>query len=1185
MVRCRTKVRILEVGEKKLKTTPTLFNHNSVVWIQFKPQNNSIGQRYVQIDTPMESSQVTEAFNVIWLQQNISTTNDSENKILQERETTVVAGKDMNSFYVKQLNTATPDAVAMVISRGHDVHVAMLTGFHQLFPMFSKSQTDKLQSSKEAAKNKNSELMRGICHRLAVDSGFQNGVGACRCVPLATWQGIMKKLLAKEPLTHKKQKSSPCKIAGLVKNFEDQYNLQTQIFGDDERLHDKNMYEDGMVAVIRGIAEAYVMHGVESFRNAAALLTIKKVDIQQKAARHASKLKTEKWTPTEETAPVGSPTTRAPAVSSNDIQTQRLQIQHLHSRVNDLARIIANCKTDTPGGLVAKQMLSMPSAFMKYVGKDNVPVLADMMRSMNSKNGGASDLTRQVIGQRGLDIWVGVIALILASFKKGLDCSKIAGEKNAQGQGNFDSVYDASAYFPGIVHDCIQGSYVKQPKTFDCKFDAVLKHARKRDKKSWKVVKGELLTFVSENFPVESELATAFNELQLQVGMSQKMRKLCDRDPKHRRKAVEHLKWIFLLYAELLPGGQESTTANFITTMLSKYGLALIQGYMAWLATGYYNLKVKANAIVEGASNVQLPRHITLQTSDGVCNIENTAYGSVVDDLFELVELLVTNEWDKNQTILYSSQQNARKSLAQYPKEHGNTRLGRAAGAWAYWLIGSCRVFQHMGIRPGALEEMNVYTEDEWKQLKPGKNTQAELRLGLNFIRDPRSDDVRYVYAHKTAGDGVTASPALFDKKASTGNIVKSRAWSSETDADKDGYFDSTILRNTFFRFLNAAEIIGGDPRERQYTINIRDALGTGQPWYKTMVSHVIASPAMRKYTKYHHRVNRTMTNKDMEYKELFTPLNSIEPQNIHKNIRELATVGITPCYRPPVPRSRDRTMALRAQPSCKTGKLIQKIFKECIAPAIVGGTPIVMAKHFKLEHIKPPVVGTGKVVGKVIASSKYTFGADNVASLLNLGRFGWTQERIDSVKQLCQAISVGKVHIHPNWFGRQSSISRLIAVHHCLKQIPDWTVGEAPDRKLVAAVTTRSQMEGHERSKELTFQDIIDRHYTDVHKTDLGNPVAFFAKFDERIRAHPTTPLFSLEGGIEQWPSTLVRTMIPGDLGAPEQPLLQKALQDVRLLSTNEQIMNLTTLTAYRECLQCKFFSRLFSILFILFD
>jgi hypothetical protein len=134
-----------------------------------------------------------------------------------------------------------------------------------------------------------------------------------------------------------------------------------------------------------------------------------------------------------------------------------------------------------------------------------------------------------------------------------------------------------------------------------------------------------------------------------------------------------------------------------------------------------------------------------------------------------------------------------------------------------------------------------------------------------------------------------------------------------------------------------------------------------------------------------------------------------------------------------------------------------------------------------------------------------------------------------------------------------------------CLRQIPDWDDGETPDRRLVAAIKEKASDQLHEQ-----MDKIIKIHYLDVHKTELGNPVNYFTKFDERIRAHPIQPIFSLNDGITQWPTTVVQPYSSSSSSMnSSMTLVQKAWTDVRLLSVVEQNMNMATLTAYRDSLQ----------------
>lgn len=89
--------------------------------------------------------------------------------------------------------------------------------------------------------------------------------------------------------------------------------------------------------------------------------------------------------------------------------------------------------------------------------------------------------------------------------------------------------------------------------------------------------------------------------------------------------------------------------------------------------------------------------------------------------------------------------------------------------------------------------------------------------------------------------------------------------------------------------------------------------------------------------------------------------------------------------------------------------------------------------------------------------------------------------------------------------------------------------------------------------------------NYCKSFKLALGNPAKYFEQFDRRVRAHPTPAVFLLENGIESFPSLIVECI---EHDASESPL-ERALKDVRLLTVQEQMANLTTLTVYRQLLQ----------------
>ena len=530
---------------------------------------------------------------------------------------------------------------------------------------------------------------------------------------------------------------------------------------------------------------------------------------------------------------------------------------------------------------------------------------------------------------------------------------------------------------------------------------------------------------------------------------------------------------------------------------------------------------------------------------------------------------MVNAEWDCRQSILASANKNA-KGFTLSPS-HANTSLGRAAGAVWYWLLGAIRLTQQFSFRPGILEQMNVVSEQEWHSLQPGQSSGKELRLGLHFILELVNNNpnvignIRYVHAHKTSGSGNKASPE-FDKKAASGFIRKGGQWTSHSEAHKDGSYDCRRLQHCLLRSFDSAQIMGGDKKDRQYIVEVVDPTTN---MFKVLTSSVIASPAMPRYSPTHLNIGQTLSA-PRTFKNLFdAPVLFTEDdkkgtvrvsgKGLPKLLPEMSRNGIKPCHRPPRACARDHTLATGNDWS-KTGKLIQCWFKDLIAPAICNDTPLKTNSSFKMEIIKRPSVGTGIVTGRIDKKSVYSFKPINVSTLQNLARFGISAEKLASVKLTCREIMAGRMHVHPSEFGRQTVISSLIAIKKCLGQISDWTDGEAADRILKANIAKMAKDQLHE------LPNIIKEYYCKVHSTDLGNPVELFSRFDDRIRAHPTIePLFSLERGIESWPNTIVEPIaVDGNL----RPL-ERALKDTRMLSIQEQNLNLATLAAYRGALQ----------------
>ena len=1127
----------LTLSSKKRKQTHTKSLLPPVLWIHHNPNRAKLSERYkASTLTPTVRIGLMPAFNIYWIQ---------PTQLLQVAdpevsESYVQGGKDENSYYIKQLNSPNSNALAMVLCHGSTVYVAMLRGFRDIFSSFSKSQVDKITPTKEVAAKLTPEKIRGVCHRVAVESGFTQGVGQCRCLPLATWNEVMLKLYNKIPTQKKKAAKNPLnKITALVKAFDDEYTTQIECFG---VLADSAMYEDELNALVNGVAEIYAEHGGVLFRQALAKLNYKKEEIKSKAGMAASALKRNGATTVIEVD-------TSVAVS---VKTVQIEINHLKERVGDIARTIINCPVTSPTEHVCKNMLVSPSCYMQYIGLENTPTFQDLKDACGDKHGLKNDIMVMLLGNRAQDLWVACITLILSAHKQGLDCSKIMGESNATSNGNKISGYDADGHIGSIVHACTQGGYKKQQNTFSCHFSQVIAFGKPNIKKSWKNISKQLNDMVLANFPDDTESSSTFKTLQLNIGMATKIRTLTQK-PKERTTYIQHLKWVFILYVENLPVGEKPTVENFISVMLSPMGVSFCDAYLSWVSTGYYRLRAKAHAKMKG-ENVSLPAHIKLMDVTSKASIHNTIFGQTADDIFDVLEALILAEWSNDQKILCSAQMNSK----YFPMTHANSHLGRAAGAMSYWLIGAIRILQQFAPRPGILEQIYIYTKEQWLSIQPGANFQKELRLGLSFVTGSFGD-IEYIHAHKTCGNGGEASP-LFEQKAAVGNICKSGQWSG---TGTDGAWDFSGLTTTFSRFKEAADIVGSDPMNRKYIINIKDPLNSASN-FKVMTSHVVSSPAMPVFDKYHHFMHQAETDL-RSYKDLFHPLESCSGQGMEKHIPKLAAQGITPCHRPPKGCRRDHTLAKNTSHS-KTSQLIQKLFKECIAPAIASQKPIEMNKLWGLKTIKKPYgdIGTrGVVTGKIKASSVYTFKANNVAVLSNLARFAHlniTQRKLDSVLLNCTEIAAGRLHVSANYFGRQTKISRLIAIRECLRQIPDWDVDEVSDRRLNKAIVNMSKLEGHELYK------IIKLHYLDVHKTSLGSPSENFEHFDKRIRAHPIQPVFSLSG-IESWPDTTVpSTAITRDVTMPP---IQHAWNDVRNLTIAEQNLNMTTLTAYKESLQ----------------
>ena len=73
------------------------------------------------------------------------------------------------------------------------------------------------------------------------------------------------------------------------------------------------------------------------------------------------------------------------------------------------------------------------------------------------------------------------------------------------------------------------------------------------------------------------------------------------------------------------------------------------------------------------------------------------------------------------------------------------------------------------------------------------------------------------------------------------------------------------------------------------------------------------------------------------------------------------------------------------------------------------------------------------------------------------------------------------------------------------------------------AAANAQAKVEGHEGNGKVEKKGSVPLNfYCKIFGLALGNPAKYFEHFDRRVRAHPTPAVFSLEGGIESFPSLI---------------------------------------------------------------
>lgn len=540
-------------------------------------------------------------------------------------------------------------------------------------------------------------------------------------------------------------------------------------------------------------------------------------------------------------------------------------------------------------------------------------------------------------------------------------------------------------------------------------------------------------------------------------------------------------------------------------------------------------------------------------------SIENTLHGAPAKQLFRAIEHLINLEWPRTQSILNSSQKNAKS----YPATHGNISLGRAAGARLYGMIGTVRINERLSPRTGILDQIKVMSPEFWANIQPDTNHQAEFRSGCNLIVEyfgQKVRTIRLVLAQsKVTGASTKAQAAKFNKKKLDVQLYAAGAgWNPK--------FKS--MESTWQRFLDAAQILSGPIADRQYLIKVKDLQDNWMTAYAThvpqpanvMASFSFATMPQADSTEY----NDLFTNFKADYEKITgKQFDAKTKSQSHK--QAISSLDVKMCNYPPRGTSYDHTLSKTGSADKSNVRMRELITGMC--SQMSKSKPITIHGNWKLDNVLPPQVGEGFVNGRVTSKTVYTFMQHH--TLDSLTRCGWTLDEIKAVKTTCAAVASGELICHPSWFGRQTQLSHNIGVLKCARQIPHWTPDEAStDKILFSRITTRAREEQHEGKKgdkAIEKASILIDHYCDIHKTALGNPEIYFESMDRRIRAHPTPAVFSLENGIESFPDTLVDCLEHDDTLSD----VERALKDVRLLSKREQMHNLATLAVYKGVLE----------------
>ena len=1136
-------------AEKKRKRNPyNLTRLKKSIWVHLDQPNSSQHNFGVTAHAPTIRIGQMQGCNAFWLSPNGATTPTKS-------VNTYMGGASKDSVYVTQMNSYTGSATLLLLTRGNGINVALLKPKEEVFEGYSQKQLESVWPKKkqreklEANEKKKLNELRMIADRLYRSNGG-SGIPLLSSFSLATFQTIVADLRAKKPMVGaSKTTINLGKIKSLVNNFEAAFG-----FWNPQPGSNGHMYKTQRDAVVIELAEYLRANDFARFMAAHALLTSDAALIKVEASNMAS-------------AKGSLPATSSTTTTNNSQLMYELKLDRLRGMVNAVATPLDCLDVSTPQKTLCQSMVKN-SVYMKWVGAENVPTWEDLFAACADDTGLSNDNTKKILSQKSQDTWYGILCCLVLCYQSGIDCSAIAGEKQATKDGNTQSVYDRGGHLGAVKTYTQAPSAVKNARTMSINFKSVCRQGKRNDiVKAWERIFAELKIFADKDFWTAQNIKTTFDKLQINMEIGSSMRVEKKKWLSNKRNAtLDKLKWVFILYMESLPLGTEVTLQNFLSTMVSPRGSCFCNAYIAWVGTAVYNLRMR---IKENPANT--PPWINKYAKKGfvVPTIENTLHGAPSKLLFRALETMINIEWPKKQSILRSAQDNA----LLLPESHGNTRLARAAGARMYWLIGAIRLNERFAPRDSIIDQIRTMPESFWKKIQPGDNHQKEFRTGLSLIHEPFGGIQLVLAQSKITGSDVDADTIKFNNKKHEVELYT-----------PGGGFDSDYLslESTIPRFLDAAEIVSGPGANRRYTIDVKDK----DSRFIVMQATNVPTPATLHNSKYFANVPQQPgvphaalfskfesdylehRNKDLPPGKQRVKFVSNEKNRAHYAAIEAS--GVTMCYMPPKPTGADHTTSKGY--SLETNGRIRDFFHGFAVdmnrnvPIAIGNPPSKDIKKGKwnLQTILSPTVGY--VTGEdVTINSKYTFKSTN--TLANLVNHGFSADEITSLRQLFRAIEVNELIVHPKWYGRQTQLAMKMGLLYCARKITGWIVDEpSTDNILSAAANAQAKVEGHEGNGKVEKKGSVPLNfYCKIFGLALGNPAKYFEHFDRRVRAHPTPAVFSLEGGIESFPS-LITPCIEHD--ASESPL-ERALKDVRLLTTQEQMANLATLTVYKTLLQ----------------